>query len=208
MITGGIVRGMSSDEESRSAPDDLLDHRDRRALERVATGDDDAFAELFGRFGPQALGLARRITGSVSVAEEVVQDVFASVWRRPESYDPGRASVRAWLLMQIHHRAVDALRHEDALRRRTAAPIHAPASAPEPEDVVEDTWLAHRRARVRAALDRLPGEQREVLELAYFSGLTQREVAEKTGIPLGTVKSRTLTAMRRLRRLIDEGAMR
>lgn len=200
------MRGMSTQGTPHEAPDELQDRRDRRAVERIAAGDTDAFAELFDRYGPQALGLAKRLAGSLSVAEEVVQEVFASVWRRADAYDPGRASVRAWLLMQVHHRAVDTVRHEEALRRRTSAPIQAPAPPPGPDDVVEDAWLAHRRARVCDALEHLPGEQREVLELAYFSGLTQSRVAEKTGIPLGTVKSRTLTALRTLRRLLDEGA--
>lgn len=200
------MRRMSTQGGPDEAPDELQDRRDRRAVERIAAGDIDAFAELFGRYGPQALGLAKRLAGSLSVAEEVVQEVFASVWRRADAYDPGRASVRAWLLMQVHHRAVDTVRHEEALRRRTSAPIQAPPRPPGPDDVVEDAWLAHRRARVRDVLERLPGEQREVLELAYFSGLTQSRVAEKTGIPLGTVKSRTLTALRTLRTLLDEGA--
>jgi RNA polymerase sigma-70 factor (ECF subfamily) len=197
---------MSTEGTRSEAPDELHDHRDRRAIERIASGDADAFAELFDRYGPQSLGLAVRLTGSRSVAEEVVQEVFASVWRKAGTYDPGRASVRAWLLMQVHHRAVDTVRHEEALRRRTSAPIQAPQPPPAPEDVVEDAWLAHRRARVRVALAHLSVEHTEVLNLAYFSGMTQTQIADKTGIPLGTVKTRTLAAMRRLRALLDEGA--
>lgn len=188
------------------APDELHEHRDRRAIERISDGDADAFAELFDRYGGQCLGLAKRVTGSPSVAEEVVQEVFASVWKRAGGHDPARGSVRAWLFMQVHHRAVDTVRHEEALRRRTSAPAQAPAPQRDPEDVIEDVWLGHRRARVRGALERLTGDHREVLELAYFGGLTQREVAEKTGVPLGTVKSRTLAAMRKLRDALTEGA--
>lgn len=186
--------------ESGHGPADLQDHRDRELLARTAGGDEDAFVELYRRYGAAAHGLALRVTGDRASAEDVVQEVFVSVWRRAGSYDPGRGTARSWLLAQVHHRAVDAVRREEAQRRR-AIPGEPPAAA-DPDDIVEGDWLAARRLQVRAALGRLEPDQRTVLELAYFGALTQSQVAERLGIPLGTVKSRTLAALRRLRPLV------
>lgn len=136
-----------------------------------------------------------------SLAEEVVQEVFLSVWRAASSYDPARGSVRSWLLSQVHHRAVDAVRREDAQRRRT---IRHGAGGGEDrlEDVIEEEWMASRRLQVRSTLESLSSEQRQVLELAYFDGLTQVQIASAIDVPLGTVKSRTLAGMHALRRAL------
>lgn len=186
-------------------PADLQERRDQRLVERVGAGDESALSDLLGGYGPAVLGLATRITGDRALAEEVVQEVFLAVWRTAASYDAGRGSVRTWLLTQAHHRAVDTVRHESALRRRSTAAPEPTISAPPADDIVDGHWLADRRLQVRCALDKLAPEQRQVLELAYFGGLTQAQVAERASIPLGTVKSRTLTAMRRLRQLLDRG---
>jgi RNA polymerase sigma-70 factor (ECF subfamily) len=179
---------------------DLQDRRDRDLVERVAGGDRSAFAELYRRYSPSAFGLASRILGDQAMAEEVLQEVFLSVWRRAGAYDPGRGSVRSWLFAQVHHRAVDVVRREEAERRRSHVTVLPDASSEGGvDDVVEEGWLKARREHVRGALEGLPHEQRQVLELAYYGGLTQTQVAEATGVPLGTVKSRTLAAMRRLK---------
>jgi len=174
---------------------DLQDRRDRDLLARTARGEEEAFAELFRRYGSAGLGLAIRVARDQSIAEEVVQEVFVSVWRRASAYDPARGSVRSWLLAQIHHRTVDAIRREEAQRRRAGIP----ATVVDTEDVIEEDWLRSRRIRVREAMRGLPEDQREILELAYFDGLTQAQIAKKAEIPLGTVKSRTVAAMRKLR---------
>lgn len=180
---------------------DLQDRRDRDLLARIASGSEEAFSELFRRYAPAAGGIALRVVGDAAIAEEVVQEVMVSVWRRAGAYDPARGSVRSWLLAQAHHRAVDAVRREEANRRRASAT--APESGDDPiDDVVEEGWLASRRTRVRAALASLSSDQRNVLELAYYGGLTQSQVAEAAGIPLGTVKSRTLAAMSKLRSVL------
>lgn len=188
--------------QPRPEAEDLQDRRDRKLIEQIAAGEEAALSELLSRYGPAVIGLAKRIVGDPGLAEEVGQEVFVSVWRRAGTYEVGRGSVRTWLLAQAHHRAVDAVRHEDALRRRStrAVEITPPTS---PDDVVEERWLADQRLRVRNALEGLVPEQRQVLELAYFGGLTQTQVAQRLGAPLGTVKSRTLTAMRKLRLLLD-----
>ena len=142
------------------------------------------------------------------VAAEIVQEAFLAVWRNPDRYDGARGSVRSWLMGTVHHRAVDAVRREQAQRRRAEQ-----ASGMEPdvdEDPVDDLLAAidlpRERRLVRAALGALPDEQREVIERMYFEGLSQSQIAERTGLPLGTVKSRTLLAMRRLRANLGEGA--
>lgn len=178
---------------------DLHNHRDRDLIEKVSGGDRAAFSELYRRYSPSAFGLASRILGEQALAEEVLQEVFLSIWRRAGAYDQARGSVRSWLFAQVHHRAVDVVRREEAERRRSQAGFEAEVADDAVDDVVEEGWLRARREQVRGALTGLPPEQREVLELAYYRGLTQSQVAQATGVPLGTVKSRTLAAMRRLK---------
>ena len=180
---------------------DLLDLELHR---RVTAGDRSAFEELYGRYGSGAYGLALRVTAQDALAQEVVQDAFLALWRAPEAYDPSRGAFRTFFLSLVHHRAVDAVRREQRLRARTER-----ASNLEPVDgedvaneVVEGAYLGLRRREVRAALQTLPPEQRQVLEMAYFGGKTQVTIAEELGIPVGTVKTRTLAAMRKLRRVL------
>jgi RNA polymerase sigma factor (sigma-70 family) len=180
---------------------DLLDLELHR---RVTAGDRSAFEELYRRYGNGAYGLALRVTAQDALAQEVVQDAFLALWRAPEAYDPSRGAFRTFFLSLVHHRAVDAVRREQRLRARTER-----ASNLEPVDgedvaneVVEGAYLDLRRREVRAALQTLPPEQREVLEMAYFGGKTQVTIAEELGIPVGTVKTRTLAAMRKLRRVL------
>ncbi len=178
---------------------DLQDRRDRDLIDRVSGGDHAAFSELYRRYSPSAFGLANRILGDQTMAEEVLQEVFLSVWRRAGAFDPARGSVRSWLFAQIHHRSVDVVRREEAERRRSRATVEPETTEEDVEDVIEESWLSARREHVKTALTSLPEEQRRVIELAYYNGLTQTQVADAMGVPLGTVKSRTLAAMRRLR---------
>ncbi|HEV8571511.1 MAG TPA: sigma-70 family RNA polymerase sigma factor [Actinomycetota bacterium] len=178
---------------------DLSDLRDRELLRRISRGDEEAFRSLFGRYAPTARALALRILRQRFLADETVQEAFLSVWRNPDRYDASRGSVRAWLMSAVHHRAVDLVRREEAHRRRSdSAVADLPAEDPA-EQAVEAVGVPEERAAVRAALAELPAEQREVIELMYFEGLSQSKVAERTGIPLGTVKSRAVLAMRRMR---------
>lgn len=168
-------------------------------------GDRDAFEELYARYSAAAYGLAFRVIGQESLAQDVVHDSFLAMWKAPGAFDPARGSFRTFFLSLVHHRAVDTVRREERLRRRTVRMNPGPAQDEDvAEDIVEEAWLARRRAMVVTALDGLPPEQRRVLELAYFGGFTQAQIAEQLGVPLGTVKTRTLAAMRKLQRVLTE----
>lgn len=180
------------------------DRRDVELHDGVRTGDQRAFEELYRRYAPAAYGLALRITGQDLLAQEVVHDAFLVLWQAPEAYDRARGSFRTFFLSLVHHRAVDTVRREERLRRRTQRALNLFREEDEDigEGVAEEAWLAVRREEVRQALATLPPEQRKVVEMAYFGGYTQARIAEELGIPLGTVKTRTLAAMRRLRRVL------
>ena len=182
--------------------------RDRELIDRIGEGDEDAFRRLFRAFAPTALALAQRIVRQPFLAEEIVQEVFLSVWRTPERYRADRGSVKSWLMGMVHHRAVDVVRREESQRRRAegSAPEVADASDDPGITVVDAVSRPQERMAVRAALDELPGEQRRVLELMYYDGLSQSQIADRLSLPLGTVKSRTLLGMRRLRTALLGGA--
>ena len=181
----------------------LEDARDRDLVRRVIAKDEEAFRSLFRRYAPMAKALALRIVRQTFVAEEIVQEAFLALWRNPGAFREDRGSFRAWMLSTVHHRAVDAVRREEAWRRRSRE--HDP-DALVAEDigatVVEELDHAAMRREMRAALDQLPAEQRQVLEMMYFEAKTQSMIAEELKLPLGTVKSRTLLGMRRLRDLV------
>lgn len=177
---------------------------DSALLAAVGTGDEAALEDIYARYGGACFALARRILDDAQLAEDVVQQVFLALWQG-SGYDPGRGAVSTWLLSVTHHKAVDTVRRESTRRKRQAseqALVELAAAGPGPDS---EAWTRVRATRTREALRQLPAEQREVLLLAYYGGYTQREVAELTGIPLGTVKSRTLTALRRMRDLFDTG---
>jgi RNA polymerase sigma factor (sigma-70 family) len=176
------------------------DRSEEALLARVAGGDEDALGALYDRFGGVAYGLALRIVRDERLAEDAVQEAFLAVWRQAASYRPERAKAQTWLLTLVHRRAVDLVRREE--RRRT--------EQLESDDVIAETSTADeaelrdRRAAVQRALAELPADQREPIELAYYGGLTQSELAERLGQPLGTVKSRMFTGLRRLGELLGE----
>jgi RNA polymerase sigma factor (sigma-70 family) len=183
----------------------MEDARDRDLVRRVRDRDEGAFGSLFRRYGPLAKGLALRVVRQPFMAEEIVQESFLALWRDPASYREDRGSFRAWLLSTVHHRAVDAVRREESQRRRARATVpEREAQEDFAERVVEEAHLAESRRRVRTALRDIPQEQRQVLEMMYLEGKTQATIAAELAIPLGTVKSRTLLAMRRLRTTLGE----
>ena len=173
---------------------------DEALVEAVARADEDALGQLYDRFGKVAYGLAFRILQDAALAEDAVQEAFLQIWRSAGSYEPERAKASTWLLTFVHRRAVDLVRREE--RRRT---ISADPDPEPPESGADEAVVAHsRREIVREALRRLPAEQREAIELAYYGGLTQSELAERLDQPLGTIKSRMFTGLQRLRTLLDE----
>jgi RNA polymerase sigma factor (sigma-70 family) len=179
--------------------DDLELHRG------LSAGDRDAFEELYRRYAMSAYGLAYRITGQQVLAQDVVHDAFMALWRAPEAFDPARGAFRTFFLSLVHHRAVDTVRREERIRaRQERASNLEPVAVEDPAEGVTDAAdLADRRIEVRAALESLSPEQRQVLEMAYYGGKTQAQIAEEISIPIGTVKTRTLAAMRKLRRVLD-----
>jgi RNA polymerase sigma-70 factor (ECF subfamily) len=174
---------------------------DGELIRRLTAGDEGALEVLYERYGRRCFALARRILDDAQLAEDVVQQVFLALWQGT-GYDPARGAVGTWLLSVTHHKAVDSVRRESTRRRRLAGEqvaLETAAVGPGPD---EQAWTALRAERTRDGLRGLPPEQREVLLLAYYGGYTQREIAEMSGLPLGTVKSRTLTAMRKLREVL------
>ncbi len=179
------------------------DDADRAALARVAAGELDALEILYDRYRAMAYAIALRVTGDAAAAEDVLQDAFLGAWRHADRYAAARGSVKTWLLAIVHHRAIDAVR-----RRRPTTELpepEAPASTPEPlrlPDVFAEVAGRLDAVAIRSALATLPEVQREALELAYYGGLSQTEVAERTGAPLGTVKSRMRLGLLTLRRAL------
>jgi RNA polymerase sigma-70 factor (ECF subfamily) len=166
----------------------------RRILERHT----DALSDLYDRHSPTLLALARRILGTSADAEEIVQEVFLHVWNQASRYDPSRSSVSTWLVLLARSRAIDRLRSRKVVER-----VHEAAHQETPEDAspegVESVFQRERRERVRQELEQLPPEQRQILEMSFYEGLSQSEIAERAGLPLGTVKTRALLAMKKLR---------
>jgi RNA polymerase sigma-70 factor, ECF subfamily len=174
---------------------------DINVVQRLAAGDRDAVAELYDRHAARIMGLAIRIVRNSSDAEDVVQEVFSQAWRTAPNYQPARGTVAGWLLMMARSRAIDRLRSRQTRRDADGGPDldGLPADA---VPVSEQLIASQQAARVREAMTALPVEQRTALELAYFEGLTQTEIAERTQTPLGTVKTRIRTALTSLRRSV------
>ena len=173
--------------------------RDGELVELVAQKDAGALEALYERYGRAAYSLARRILTEETLAQDVVQEVFLSLWRDARRFDAGRGTVATYLLSMTHHRAVDVVRREENLRRWRTSDEGLELEA-DPKVRVEDEVLtSERRAEVRSALQELPAAQREALLLAYFGGYTQREVAALVGLPLGTVKTRMAAGMRKMK---------
>ena len=174
---------------------------DINVVQRLAAGDRDAVAELYDRHSARVMGLAFRIVRNSSDAEDVVQEVFSQAWRTAPNYQPSRGTVVGWLLMMARTRAIDRLRSRQTRRDAPEGPDldRLPADTP---PVSEQLIASQQAARVREAMTALPVEQRTAVELAYFEGLTQTEIAERTQTPLGTVKTRIRTALTSLRRSV------
>ena len=176
---------------------------DRALVARVLDGDAVALEELYGRYGRPCYALARRILTDSSFAEDVVQEVFLALWRDASKFDAARGGFSSWLLSMTHHKAVDRVRREETLRKRRTTVDELDATPSDLPGVDEQVWSGVKGARVRQALTTLPPAQRHALELAYFGGHTQREIAGLTDTPLGTVKTRMLSGMRKMRESLE-----
>ncbi len=179
---------------------DLAHLSDEAVVALTARSDEVALAELYDRFGRTAYALALRVLRDEALAEDAVQEAFLAVWRGASRFIPERARASTWILTLVHRRAVDLVRRE---QRRRADPLpegEIGAGGPSAE---ESAWVRFERERVQAALRQLPDQQREAIELAYYGGFTQSELAERLGEPLGTIKSRMYVGLARLRELLD-----
>ncbi|HZP72771.1 MAG TPA: sigma-70 family RNA polymerase sigma factor [Gaiellaceae bacterium] len=168
---------------------------DEDLVGRIARGDERALAELYDRFGTPAYRLALRILRDAALAEDAVQDAFLAAWRTAVAFDVRRGSASTWLMTLVHRRAVDVVRREDRRRAGTLDDLPVPSG----EATDEAAELREQRRTVQSALAQLGASEREALELAYYGGLSQSEIAERLGVPLGTVKSRMFSGLARLR---------
>jgi RNA polymerase sigma-70 factor (ECF subfamily) len=190
--------------EHRKQREDIVravDQGDAVLVARMAAGDEEALAEVWQRHGPLVFGLARRVTGDRSTAEDVTQEVFVTLWQQPERFDAQRGSLRAYLGVHAQRRAIDAMRRDGrrSERKLRHQRLH-PTATTAPGDAAGSSALSD---TVRDAIGRLPADQRQVVELAYFGGLTHREVAATLGIPEGTAKSRLRLAQSKLQSWLD-----
>jgi RNA polymerase sigma factor (sigma-70 family) len=183
---------------------DLAHLSDEALLSLVASSDDQALAELYDRFGRVAYGLALRILRDDALAQDAVQEAFLAVWRSADRFLAERAKASTWILTLVHRRSVDLVRRED---RRRGEPLESAAEPAAPTTTEDEATLGFERRIVQEALAQLTPEQRETLELGYYGGLTQTELAERLGQPLGTIKSRMFTGLSRLRDLLAEAGL-
>jgi RNA polymerase sigma-70 factor (ECF subfamily) len=177
---------------------------DEALIALVARGDDSALGELYDRVGRVAYGIAYRILRDERLAEDAVQEGFLAAWRSAATFRAERAKASTWIVTLVHRRAVDIVRREE---RRRAEPLDAddrPDTADPSGSAEDEAWLGFERDRVQAAIRTLPDAQRETIELAYYGGYSQSELAERLGVPLGTIKSRMFAGLARLREVLDD----
>ena len=175
---------------------------DRALVARIEGRDADALAALYDRHAARLMGLAHRILGDTGEAEEVLQEVFLYVWRSASSFDASRGTVLAWLLVVTRSRAIDRVRSRRPMSRAVRQDLNEISNTPAAQDVEADSATRQWESLCRSAIADLPADQRRVLELAYFGGLTHQEIAEKTSTPLGTVKTRARLGLMKLRERI------
>jgi RNA polymerase sigma-70 factor (ECF subfamily) len=198
----GVVSDFREATETR-AGSKLAHLSDEALLALASRSDDAALGELYDRYGRVAYGLALRILRDRALAEDAVQEAFLAVWRSAGSFLAEHGKPSTWILTLVHRRAVDLVRREE---RRRGEPFDELVQ-PTGEATDEEAWLRAQRQVVQEALRKLPPEQREALELAYYGGFTQSELAERLGQPLGTIKSRMFTGLKRLRELLAESGL-
>jgi RNA polymerase sigma-70 factor, ECF subfamily len=179
---------------------------DEELMPLVGEKDPEAFEVLYDRHGGVAYSLAYRIVGERSTAEEVTQEAFISIWRSGARFDPTRGSVRSWMLSVVRNRAIDALRSKAGKAPKLTLDDDSILEQRPAEELTEEQAIRHETAsEVRGALGHLPGEQSKVIELAYFGGFSQSEIARMLGLPLGTVKGRMRLGLEKIRGELAEG---
>lgn len=195
-----MVGRRNGEDRARLADEDLV--------VQIARGDERSFEVLYDRHGKVAWSLAFRLLGEREAAEDLVQEAFLAVWNGAAGYSQAKGSVRTWVLSIVHHRAVDRLRQTSASRRRQDALEQVAMIEPAAPDAAEVALARVEATEIRTALGEVPGDQLEVLRLAYYGGYTHHEIADMLSLPLGTVKSRMRLGLERVRRNIDPGLAR
>jgi RNA polymerase sigma-70 factor (ECF subfamily) len=185
--------------------EDFEELGDSQLVVLVGRYDENAFAEVYRRHGRSVYGLARRVLGDETEAEDLTQEVFLRLWKNPAGFDPARGTLRTYLLTQTHGRAVDALRSRVARTRREERDARATATAT--YDIEREIWDLALAEHVAGALEALPAEERAAIDLAYFGGHTYREVARMLSAPEGTVKSRIRNGLQKMRSMLVEGGV-
>jgi RNA polymerase sigma-70 factor, ECF subfamily len=180
---------------------------DEDLMQLVRRADPDAFAVVYERHSGSAYALAYRITGTRGAAEDVTQEAFISVWRSGARFDRNRGSVRTWVLGIVHHRAIDALRRGKVRDRPRVDDENAAEKLEAPENTELEVARRDEAATVRRAMEVLPSEQVQVIELAYFGGFTHTEIADMLDTPVGTVKGRMRLGLKKLRDQLGSGAV-
>ncbi len=183
------------------APDSAL-------VEQMMAGDENALSALYDRYSGMLFAMLVRILKDTSAAEEVLQDLFLQLWRNAARFDAARGSLPAWLVVIGRNRAISRLRGSQQHEVQEDGETFSMDAVPSPGNIEDEVWRAQMRERLRNAMATLPGEQREAVELAYFEGMTQTEIAARTNTPLGTVKSRVRAAMQSLKQVFDDGRTR
>jgi RNA polymerase sigma factor (sigma-70 family) len=187
--------------DRRPKRDPITEHlSDHGLLALVARGDREAFANLYDMYAAAAYSLALRVVRDRDLAADVVQDSFLTIWKQASKFDSSRGQPSSWILTVTHHKAVDMVRREE--RRRAESMDETQDTADPGAGIEERAWQGVAREQVRSAMSKLPDPHREVIELAYFAGYTQSQLAERLALPIGTVKSRTFAAMAALRELL------
>jgi RNA polymerase sigma-70 factor (ECF subfamily) len=190
--------------DSASPGIDLKSLEDKQLVIAIREGREDAVSELYDRYSNMLVALSHRVLGDAADSEEVLQEVFLQVWNQAARYDPARSSVSTWLVLITRSRSIDRLRSRRVKERTaTAAQKENPVTHESPAGI-KHVFRQEQRKRLQEELAQLPPEQREVLEMAFYRGMTQSEIAGETGIPLGTVKTRTLLAMKKLRKALSD----
>ncbi len=194
----------NSDPESERERRKREQSKEAQLVAAIASGDSEALSILYDRYSGMLLGLANKVLRNSGDAQEVLQETMLQVWKQASRYDPSRSSVSTWLVLITRSRAIDRVRSRKVVQKTvTAAQREKGAIHTSPEGA-GNVFMLERRKRLAVELAKLPQEQRQVLEMSFYQGLTQSEIASRTGTPLGTVKTRTLLAMKKLRKALRD----
>jgi RNA polymerase sigma-70 factor (ECF subfamily) len=201
-----LKTGLSTSEVRQPAIATLVEPADEELISAICRGAEWALETLYQRYSRYAYALAYRILHESTAAEDIVQEAFLSIWRKASSYQKQHGSVFSWIQAIVHHRAIDKVRSATN-RDRNWTPLQTEGEQDPPSeqaDVWEEAWHKERAQLIRAVLEQLPAEQRLVIEQAYFGGLTHSEIAERSNMPLGTVKGRMRLGLQKMRHLLEE----